>query len=81
MTDGKIPRSAQVRVQRGGKVVFTGAIESLRRGKDDVREVAQGFECGIVLDDFNELEDGDIIEAFSKVRVLGSPTRGPPALP
>ena len=67
--DGKITRSSQVRVQRGGKVVFTGLIQSLRRGKDDVREVAQGFECGITIEDYNELEMGDIIETFSKVRV------------
>jgi translation initiation factor IF-2 len=67
--DGKITRSAQARVQRGGKTIYTGLIESLRRGKDDVREVAQGFECGIVLEDFNALEMGDIIETFSKVRV------------
>ena len=44
-------------------------IQTLRRGKDDVREVAQGFECGLTLEDFNTLEMGDIIEAFSKVRV------------
>jgi translation initiation factor IF-2 len=69
VTDGKITRSSQARVLRGGKVIFTGLIESLRRGKDDVREVAQGFECGIVLEDFNTLEMGDIVEAFSKVRV------------
>jgi translation initiation factor IF-2 len=67
--DGKITRSAQARVQRGGKTIYTGLIDSLRRGKDDVREVAQGFECGIVLEDFNALEMGDIIETFSKVRV------------
>ena len=67
--DGKITRSSQVRVQRGGKVVFTGLIQSLRRGKDDVREVLQGFECGITIEDYNELEMGDIIETFSKVRV------------
>jgi len=69
VTDGKITRSAQVRVQRGGKTVWTGGIESLRRGKDDVREVLSGFECGIVLDGYTELEVGDIVEAFSKVRV------------
>ncbi len=69
ITDGKFVRSSQVRLQRGGKVVFTGLLESLRRGKDDVREVAQGFECGILLEDFNEVEVGDVIEAFSKVRV------------
>jgi translation initiation factor IF-2 len=69
ITDGKIVRSSQVRVQRGGQTVFTGLIESIRRGKDDVREVAQGYECGIILEDYNALEVGDIIEAFSKVRV------------
>jgi translation initiation factor IF-2 len=69
VTDGKISRGAQVRVLRGGKSVWTGPIGSLRRGKDDVREVLQGFECGIVLDGYTELEVGDIVEAFSKVRV------------
>ena len=69
VTDGKLARSAQVRVQRGGKVVFTGLIESLRRGKDDVREVLQGFECGILLEDYNDMEAGDIVETFSMVRV------------
>jgi translation initiation factor IF-2 len=56
-------------VQRGGKVIWTGTIDSLRRGKDDAREVLAGFECGIILDDYSELEVGDIVEAFSKVRV------------
>jgi translation initiation factor IF-2 len=69
MTDGKIVRSSQVRVLRGGQTVFTGLIQSLRRGKDDVREIAQGYECGIILEDYNALEIGDIVEAFSKVRV------------
>jgi translation initiation factor IF-2 len=69
VTDGKITRGSQVRLQRNGKVVWTGAVESLRRGKDDAREVLQGFECGIVLADYNEQEMGDIIEAYSKVRV------------
>jgi translation initiation factor IF-2 len=69
VTDGKITRGSQVRVQRGGKTVWTGSIDSLRRGKDDVREVLQGFECGIVLEGYNELEMGDIVEAFSRVRV------------
>jgi translation initiation factor IF-2 len=69
VTDGKLTRSSQARLLRGGKAIFTGAISSLRRGKDDVREVATGFECGISLEDFNQLEVGDVIEAFSKVRV------------
>jgi translation initiation factor IF-2 len=69
VTDGKITRSAQVRVTRNGAQVFNGLIESLRRGKDDVREVLQGFECGILLEDYNELQAGDVIETYSMVRV------------
>ncbi len=68
VTDGKLLRSSQARVLRGGKVILTGQIASLRRGKDDVREVASGFECGVTVEDFNQFEVGDIIEAFSKVR-------------
>ncbi|MGH2515339.1 MAG: translation initiation factor IF-2, partial [Ktedonobacterales bacterium] len=69
VTDGKLVRSSSVRILRGGKQVFSGLIESLRRGKDDAREVAQGFECGILFEDFNEVEMGDIVEAYSQVRV------------
>lgn len=69
ITDGKMTRSAQVRLLRGGKIAFTGLIESLRRGKDDVREVNQGYECGILLEDFNDIQAGDVIETFSMVRV------------
>jgi translation initiation factor IF-2 len=69
VTDGKLTRSAHCRVLRGGKVVITSTIGSLRRGKDDAREVTTGFECGITIDDFNELQPGDIIETTSKVRV------------
>ena len=49
---------------RSGIVVYEGRIESLRRFKDDVREVAAGFECGIGIENFNDLKEGDIIEAF-----------------
>jgi translation initiation factor IF-2 len=70
ITDGKITRSSHARVMRKGTKVFDGLIASLRRGKDDVREVASGYECGILLEDFNEFEIGDIIEAFSQERVL-----------
>src|SRR5579871_490447 len=69
VTDGKLVRAAQVRVQRDGKVIHTGTIESLRRGKDDAREVLQGFECGILIEDYNDFQVGDIIETFSMVRV------------
>ncbi len=69
ITDGKITRSAQARVLRQNAKVFDGKISSLRRGKDDVREVATGYECGIVLEDFNDFEVGDIIEAYAQERV------------
>ncbi len=69
ITDGKLTRSSQARVMRKGTKVHEGKIGSLRRGKDDVREVASGYECGIVLEDFTEFEVGDIIEAFSQEKV------------
>jgi translation initiation factor IF-2 len=62
--DGTIRRGAQARLMRDGTVVYEGRIGSLRRFNEDVREVQQGFECGILLDDFNDVKDGDIIEAF-----------------
>jgi translation initiation factor IF-2 len=74
VTDGRIIRGG-ARVYRAGKVVATDRIESLRRFRDDVREVAQGYECGIGLADFNDFEEGDIIESFSTQmvsRVVGS---------
>jgi translation initiation factor IF-2 len=69
ITDGKITRSSHVRLLRKGEKVFDGLLASLRRGKDDVREVASGYECGIMLEDYNEIEIGDIIEAYSQERV------------
>ncbi|TCS82984.1 translation initiation factor IF-2 [Tepidibacillus fermentans] len=64
VTEGKIVRSASARVIRDGIVIFEGQIDSLKRFKDDVREVAQGYECGITLQNFNDIKEGDIIEAF-----------------
>ena len=69
ITDGKITRSSQARILRKNVKVYEGKIGSLRRGKDDVREVLSGYECGIVLDDFTDFEIGDIIEAFTQERV------------
>ena len=69
ITDGKVVRSAQARILRKNAKIYDGKIASLRRGKDDVREVATGYECGIVLDDFSEYEIGDIIEAYGQERV------------
>jgi translation initiation factor IF-2 len=64
VTDGKITRTAFVRVQRDSKSIFSGKIASLRRFKDDVKEVDKGFECGIGIEGFNELREGDVIEAY-----------------
>jgi translation initiation factor IF-2 len=62
--DGKILRSANVRLLRDSRIVFEGKLASLRRFKDDAKEVATGFECGIGIDSYNDLKPGDIIEAF-----------------
>jgi translation initiation factor IF-2 len=68
VTDGRIVRGG-ARVWRGGKVIVTDRIESLRRFRDDVREVATNFECGIGLADFHGLEEGDVIECFTQQTV------------
>jgi translation initiation factor IF-2 len=64
VTDGKITRSAKARVIRNGVVVYEGGIDTLKRFKDDTKEVAQGYECGITLDNYNDIKEGDVIEAF-----------------
>ncbi|HET9328135.1 MAG TPA: translation initiation factor IF-2 [Candidatus Eisenbacteria bacterium] len=65
VTNGSIPRTAKVRLMREGEAVWTGRIGSLRRFKDDVKEVTSGFECGIGLDGTGDLREGDVIEAFT----------------
>jgi translation initiation factor IF-2 len=67
--DGRITRSSRARLLRKNERVWDGKIASLRRGKDDVREVSSGYECGIVLEDFSEFEVGDIIEAYAQEKV------------
>src|SRR5262249_41749758 len=64
VTDGKVTRSAMVRLLRDAKPIFTGKIASLRRFKDDVKEVEKGFECGIGIENFTEFQAGDVIEAY-----------------
>jgi translation initiation factor IF-2 len=66
VTDGRIVRAGSVRVYRGGKIVATDRIDSLRRFRDDVREVAQNFECGIGLAGYNDLVEGDIMECYTQ---------------
>ena len=63
--EGKVTRDAKVRLVRDGVVVYEGKIDSLKRFKDDVREVSQGFECGLALEKFNDIQEGDIIEAYT----------------
>ncbi len=69
ITDGKVTRSSQIRVLRDGIVIFEDKIGSLRRFKDDVREVAQGYECGIGLERFNDMKIGDVLESFSMEQI------------
>ncbi|RIH82302.1 Translation initiation factor IF-2 [Meiothermus luteus] len=69
VTTGRITRNADIRVLRKGKEVWRGKIESLRRLKDDVREVSQGFECGVMLEGFADFQEGDILEASQRVEV------------
>ena len=62
--DGKITRASLIRVLRDGVVIFEDKISSLRRFKDDVKEVASGYECGVGLEKFNDIKEGDILEAY-----------------
>ncbi|MFB5673638.1 translation initiation factor IF-2 [Paenibacillus terreus] len=64
VTSGKISRNAEARLIRDGIVIFEGKIDSLKRFKDDAKEVAQGYECGITLDGYNDVKENDVIEAF-----------------
>ena len=67
--DGKLTRNAKVRVIRDGIVVYTGQLGSLKRLKDDVKEVSAGFDCGLSVDGFNDIKIGDMIEAYQIVEV------------
>ncbi|MBS1870992.1 MAG: translation initiation factor IF-2 [Actinobacteria bacterium] len=69
VTDGRVVRGARVRLVRDGTVVYDGEIQSLRRFNEDAREVASGFECGIVLKDFADVKEGDVLEAYATRKV------------
>ncbi len=69
VTDGKLTRNSQVRVVRDGIVIHEGELASLKRFKDDAKEVASNFECGLNIEKFNDIKEGDIIEAFEMVEV------------
>ena len=67
VTDGTINRNSKARLIRDGIVIYTTTINSLKRFKDDAREVSKGYECGIMLDNFNDLKANDIIETYKEV--------------
>ena len=64
MTDGKVSRNSLIRIVRDGIVVYDGQLSSLKRFKDDVKEVAQGYECGMSFEKFNDIKEGDVVEAY-----------------
>ncbi len=70
VTDGKIQRNSQVRVVRDGIVIHEGLLGSLKRFKDDVKEVATGYECGVSIDKFNDIKEGDVIEAYIMEQIM-----------
>lgn len=67
--DGKITRNSKIRIIREGVVIYTGELASLKRFKDDVKEVSAGYECGLNIQNFNNIEVGDIVEAYENVEV------------
>ncbi len=69
LTDGKISRNSKIRIIREGVVVFTGELLALKRFKDDVKEVSKGYDCGMQIKNFNDIEERDIVEAFQEVAV------------
>ena len=71
VTEGSIPRSASLRLLRDNRVIYEGKVASLRRFKDDVSEVKQGFECGIGLEKYQDIKVGDVLEAFQVEKVAG----------
>jgi translation initiation factor IF-2 len=69
VTSGKIFRNSKVRVVRAEEILFDGKLLSLKRFKDDVKEVAKGYDCGIQISEFNDLQEGDIIQCYQEVEV------------
>ena len=81
VTNGTVRRNASVRVVRDGTVIYETKIAQLKRFKDDVREVEEGFECGILLEGFNDLKEGDVLEIYETREVertdLDTPAQAP----
>ena len=72
MRDGKIKRTSKVRVIRDGIVIYTGELGSLKRFKDDAKEVVSGYDCGLSVQGYNDIREGDMIEAYEEVEVKKS---------
>jgi translation initiation factor IF-2 len=69
VTSGKIFRNSNIRLIRDGVVIYTGVLASLKRFKDDVKEVSKGYDCGMQVKNYNDIKEGDILEAFQEVAV------------
>src|SRR5699024_6326653 len=69
VTDGKIFRNSNVRLIRDGVVIYTGELASLKRFKDDAKEVSKGYDCGMQIKNYNDIREGDVVEAFQEVAV------------
>lgn len=69
VTEGKLVRNAHVRLIRNGVVIYTGRLNSLKRFKNDAKEVSEGYDCGLTIENYNDLKEGDVIEAFGEVEV------------
>src|SRR5205085_6018552 len=81
VTDGLVRRGTRVRVIRDGTVIYTTTIAQLKRFKDDAREVQEGFECGILLEGFNDVKEGDVLEAFETREIERTSLDDAPAAP
>jgi translation initiation factor IF-2 len=69
VTSGKIFRNSNIRVVRAEEMIFEGKLLSLKRFKDDVKEVAKGYDCGIQINEFNDLVEGDVIQFYQEIAV------------
>jgi translation initiation factor IF-2 len=69
VTDGKIIKNAGIRLIRDGVVVFTGVLASLKRFKEDAKEVSKGYDCGMQIKNFNDIKQGDVIECYQEIAV------------
>jgi translation initiation factor IF-2 len=69
VTDGKIIRNSGVRIIREGVVIHTGSLLSLKRFKDDVKEVTKGYDCGLQIKDYNDIKEGDVVEGYQEIAI------------